>query len=461
MNPSRPVVAMLVIGSLAVGRATAAPAGGAARGSAGVYRAWVAQYGGAFKGADDASDIAISPDGAMVFVTGAGAKDCCNEPQFATVAYDAHAGDRRWLATYEGPNYGYDIATAITVSPDGTRAFVTGASQDANFRPGYATLAYDTATGRQLWEAREVNRTGIVSIGPTDVAVSPDGTRVFVTGALPGVQRAAWTTVAYDAATGQRLWLALERADTGTGRRVAVSPDGSRVYVAGYRGFGGRPPDILTLIYDAATGQLLDSALYNGLHSGEDVAYDMALSPDGSTVFVVGLSFAQFVTLAYDASDLQERWVAHYGPGRITDWADAVAVSPDGSQVSVTGYSDPGGGSDLTTVTYNAATGAPLWATRSDAGISQDLVYSAAGDRIFAIGTTSGAANYETIEYDAATGAQIATLVFDGPLHENDDAVAIVRSPVEDRVFVTGTIDDDESQYPNTNYGTVAYDVSG
>jgi DNA-binding beta-propeller fold protein YncE len=463
MNPSaRVLVGLLGTASLAGGWTAAPASAGASAGRpADIDRAWVAQYGGAFKGADYASDVAISPDGSMLFVTGGGAKECCTETQFATVAYNAYSGDRRWVATYEGPNYGYDTATAITVSPDGTRAYVTGVSQDADFRPGYATLAYDTATGQQLWEAREDNHTDIVSIGPTSVAVSPDGTRVFVTGALPAIQRSAWTTVAYDAATGQRLWTAYQRADTGSAERVAVSPDGSRVFVAGFRSIGNALSDNLTLAYDAGTGQLLDSALYDGLHSSQDYVFDMALSPDGSRVFVTGESLAQYVTIGYDASDLHELWTAHYGPGRITDAAYAVAVSPDGSQVSVTGYSDEGDGSDFTAVTYDAATGVPLWATRSNAGISYDLVYSTAGDRVFATGTSSvnGTGDYETIEYDAVTGAVVATRFFDGPLHKGDIAIAMVASPVEDRIFVTGTIDEDYSRFPKTNFGTIAYDV--
>lgn len=86
----------------------------------------------------------------------------------------AQAGMRLWVARYSSPGSANDGAAAVAVSPDGSRVFVTGGSND-----NYATVAYSTATGGQLWAARYTAR---VKDNASAIAVSPDGRSVFVTG---------------------------------------------------------------------------------------------------------------------------------------------------------------------------------------------------------------------------------------------------------------------------------------
>jgi DNA-binding beta-propeller fold protein YncE len=76
-----------------------------------------------------------------------------------------------------------------------------------------------------------------------DIATSPDGTRVFVTGEAFPEETADYGTVAYDAATGSQLWFA--GYDSGAGddsaAALAVSPDGSKIFVTGSAALPGSP----------------------------------------------------------------------------------------------------------------------------------------------------------------------------------------------------------------------------
>ena len=88
----------------------------------------------------------------------------------------------RWGAFYDGPRSGLDLANAMAVSPDGSRVYVTGSSHGTKTsNSDYATVAYDAASGRQVWVAR-YNGPGNGNDFAGGLAVSPDGARVFVTG---------------------------------------------------------------------------------------------------------------------------------------------------------------------------------------------------------------------------------------------------------------------------------------
>jgi glucose dehydrogenase len=104
--------------------------------------------------------------------------------------------------------------------------FVTGSS---DFR--YTTVAYDSATGAQLWVATEPAPGGYSTT--SSLGLSPDGTRVFVTGKIQTSQtESEATTIAYEATTGRRLWLARYSAmgnDVNGGSDLTVSPDGATV----------------------------------------------------------------------------------------------------------------------------------------------------------------------------------------------------------------------------------------
>ncbi len=421
---------------------------------------WVARYNGGGNGTDLAEVVRVSPNGTRVFVTGRSLGSGGNN-DYATVAYDAFTGEQLWSARYNGPSNGIDFSLSLAVSPDGSRVFATGGSQGQGTSFDYATVAYDAATGEQQWVARH---DGPVSGSDSAQAieVSQDGSRVVVTGSGPGVGSSNdYSTVAYNAATGEQLWAA--RYDgPGSGpdfaQALVVSPDASRVLITGHSPGVSGQFDYATVAYDAGTGQQQWVARHNGPTNGADFATALGVTADGSRVIVTGEDFggsaasggtvSDYATVAYDASTGEEIWVARRnGPGNGGDAAEALAMSPDGSQVVVTGQSQGAdtAGPDFATIAYDTSDGSQQWVSTYNPVNGFDVAWgvgvSPDGSRVFVTGQSTGAGtglDYATVTYDSSDGSQLKTARLNGPANGTDVAQALAVSADGSAVFVAG-----------------------
>ena len=274
-----------------------------------------------------AKAIAVSPDGTKVIVVGQKTGPVRTELQ--AVAYDAATGTELWHTLFDRSRHasGY----AVTVSPDGAR--VRMAASYGNGFSRAVPLAYSSATGAFAGQGKV---TGLQT--PAAIAVSPDSSMVLLAGSGPGAD-----VVAYNAATGARLWSQkLCGFSMCSGIDVKVSPDGSTVYVTGEVPWGGPPGSYGTEAISAATGRELWRQRYE---QGFSTPASLAVSPDGSMIFVTGTTgtktvtpMSDYTTVAYHSTGAQA-WVAHYSGPAKDSAAASVAVSPDGSTVYVTGTS--------------------------------------------------------------------------------------------------------------------------
>lgn len=444
---------------------------------------WASLYNGPLNWTDAPSSIGVDAGAKTVVVTGS-SYGIGTGKDYATVAYDVVTGDQRWVARYNGPAGAADQATSLALSPDGNTAFVTGSSESAPNGPVYyATIAYDVADGHELWVARD-NRPGG---GAKSVVVSPDGTRVFVTGVVDsGANAADYGTIAYSAANGTELWFAnyddpvhyLDFAN-----KIAISPDGTSVFVTGESAL----EDFATVAYNAANGAQRWVGRYNGPADSFDNPTDLAVRPDGTLVFVTGrsqglISKSDYATVAYNPVTGAQRWVARYnGPANSNDGASALGLSPDGLHVFVTGYSfnDANGNSvAAATVAYGAATGRQQWATRYDGPLgyttATGLAVNPDGTKVYIVGTTDTGSprfeDYATVAYNTANGTQQWATLYNGPTNTNDFGTAIAASPDGKKVFATGFTNEyvDEGYPPphspptgpSQDYATVGYNTS-
>ncbi|MCP2353530.1 subtilisin family serine protease [Nonomuraea thailandensis] len=450
---------------------------------------WASIYGVA-GGVDSAEKIVLDPKGERVYVTGSsyGSTPGLLKPAMATVAYDAVTGAQVWTKTYVGPAADYDEPQAIELSPDGSKVFVAGISAATTTETDAFTIAYDAATGDELWTVRH-NGAGGQSDYAGDITASPDGKSLYVTGmtSTGGGGEADYFTAAYDVDSGERTWLAHYGGPGGgvdDARTVVVTPDGTKVFVSG-QSSGADGTGLTnwgTVAYDAGSGRQLWAAQHNGSGNEIDVSEDAAVSADGKVVFVTGQSVSQdtqsdMTTIAYDSATGKEVWTDRYdGPAQQGDHPKSVTVAPDG-KVYVTGNSQgEGTRADYTTIAYDPATGARTWVARFD-GQAQDEDFAKQvsttpdGSKVIVTGKSADVPagdvtppnhDYVTVAYDAASGKQVWLGRYDGPAGAPDEANALAVGAVDGvgvRIFVTGASATVSGPVFNTEFDftTVAY----
>jgi hypothetical protein len=449
------------------GRASS-PTVGASRRQPPGTQLWVARYDGPNHDFDNGRAMAVSPDGSRVFVTGSSYSGPESVDDYTTVAYDASTGSLLWASSYDGPGHSYDDAYAIAVSPDGSEVVVTGYSYGSGTGPDFGTVAYSTGDGAQLWVERYDGPVSSID-SASAIAFAPDGSKVFATGyGDDGAPYRDITTVAYDAKDGAQAWVS--RYD-GTGHdddeatSIAVSPDGSRVFVAGFSTGKTTNRDVTTLAIDPDAGSTVWARRYSSRGDFIDVAQALAISADGSKVFVTGFSAGDgtsddWVTLAYAASAGSRLWVRWYDNPRHTgDLAYSVAPAPDGLTAFVAGQS----GTDFRTIGYDSSDGSTVLVFAGD-GPGATLAYqpsvllSPDGSEVFVAGYVFSETSdylYITFAYDAQTGLGRWYRLYNGAPGNYDIMKAAAVSPDGSKVYVTGY-----SWGPNSgDFATLAYEA--
>lgn len=132
-------------------------------------------------GFDQGGRIAVSPDGSMVYAA-IESVDSHATGTFETIAYAAVDGTLEWGPIRENGFDDRGSPADIAVSDDGANVYVTGVGRNADGFTGFLSVAYDAAIGGpSTWEHWTPGPNNY-AWGSHAVAVAPNNSRVFVTG---------------------------------------------------------------------------------------------------------------------------------------------------------------------------------------------------------------------------------------------------------------------------------------
>lgn len=289
-------------------------------------------------GLDGARALAVSPDGAFVYVAS------MFDHSLASFARNAQTGALAYLgrlADGEGGVDGLAGARSISISPDGKNLYVAGWGDNA-----LGVFSRNPVTGAASFLGRLKNgEDGVAGLSePHAVRVSPDGASVYV--ALWGED--AVSHFSRDASTGllayeSKLVDGVGGVDGLRGpRALEVSADGEQLYVASWN------DDAIAIFdRDTETGDLsYRSMARNGAAgvSGLDGPHSLTSSLDGRYLYVA--SFFSDAVTTFDR-DLETGGLAFRQSLSNADegieglnGALTVATSPDGQFVYLTASSD-------------------------------------------------------------------------------------------------------------------------
>ena len=207
---------------------------------------------------------------------------------------------------------------AVAVTPDGTSVYVV----NSDFAPARGSISqYDVQADGSL--RPKTQRTIFAGAEPDSIAVNPDGRAVYVTNFTDD------TVSQYDIGPGGVLTATIPPtvATGGHPESVAVTPDGKSVYVAAGGGVSQ---------YSVGTGDTLTPKKPPTVAAGSGPE-EVAVSPDGKSAYVTdfGNTVAQFDIGAGGALRAKSRPTVATG-----NFPVGIAVSPDSRNVYVADHGD-------------------------------------------------------------------------------------------------------------------------
>ena len=220
------------------------------------------------------TDIAFSSDGAKMFVIGIIGDDV-NEYALST-PFDVST---RTFVDATSIQSQETFPTGIAFSSDGTKMFVVGDTGD-DVNEYELSTPFDAST-RTWVDATQISEQ---ETGPTDIAFSSDGTKMFVIGRTGDDVNEYALSTPFDASTASFVDATQISAQETSPRGIAFSSDGAKMFVIGNSGNDVNEYNLSTP-FDVSTRTWVDAT---SISEQDTFPTGIVFSNDGTKMFVLG-----------------------------------------------------------------------------------------------------------------------------------------------------------------------------
>jgi len=382
--------------------------------------------------------LAFSSDGTKMFVVGSNG-DAVSEYTL-TSPFDVSTAS---IVTSFSVAAQETLPEGVAFNSDGTKMFVVGNIGDAVYE--YTLSAFDVSTASFVGSFSVLAQ----DIFPTDVAFSSDGTKMFVVGSTGDDVNEYVLTTAFDVSTASFVVSFSVNAQENNPRGLAFSSDGTKMFVVGDTG-----DDVneytLTSPFDVSTASFVDSFSV----AGQEVApHDLAFSPDGTKMFVVGIvaDNVNEYTLIASFNLFHNTFVDSFSVAAQETLPVGVAFSSDGTKMFVVGNA----GDDVNEYTLSSpfdvstASFVDSFSVAAQEIFPHDITFSSDGTKMFVVGIGGQDVN----EYTLSTAFDVSTATFVGSfsvVSQETSPTGVVFSSDGLKMFVVGNAGDDVDEYTLT-----------
>jgi len=380
--------------------------------------------------------LAFSSDGTKMFVLGQSGDDV-NEYSLTTPFTLFHTTFVDSFSVAEQEINPRDL----TFSPDGTKMFVVGSTQNDIHE-------YTLTTGFDVFTASFVDSfsVSIQDINPEDVAFSPDGTKMFVVGNREEAIHEYTLTTGFDVSTAsfEDSFSVSDQDSVPTG--VAFSSDGKKMFVVGIAGDSVHEYTLSTG-FDVSTASFVDSfSVFDRVINPEGIAF----SSDGKKMFVISANADGVAHYALaDGFDVSTAsFVVFFSVSDQDNAPQGLAFSSDGTKMFVIGDA----GNDINE--YTLADGFTLFHTTFVNSFSvavqetdpTGVAFSSDGAKMFVVGFSGESVN----EYTLVTAFDVSTASFVDSFSvavQETSPEGVAFSSDGTKMFVVGNSGDDVNEY--------------
>ena len=332
----------------------------------------------------------FKPDGTKMYITGSTGDDV-NEYNLSSA----------WNISTASYVQNFSIAAqetspqGIFFKPDGTKMYIVGSGSDTVFQYTVST-PWNVTTSNYIYPTNAYFRIADQELSPQGIFFKPDGTKMYVTGALGDDVNEYNLSSAWNISTASYLQTFSVNAQDTSPSALFFKPDGTKMYVVGSSGDDVNEYN-LSSAWNVSTASYLQTF---SVAAQDTIPLGIFFKPDGTKMYIVG-SLGDIVneynlSSAWNVSTAS--YLQNFSIAAQETSPQGIFFKPDGTKMYVVGSSGDDVNEYNLGTAWNVSTASYVrnFSVEPQEFVPADIFFKPDGEKMYIIGSASDA----VLEYD-------------------------------------------------------------